>query len=153
MLHSALPVSLLALVAPALATAGDQPPVLDGVQLAQMTIHERIIIRVPRMSVTQQARRVPIPIVYREKKGPKCVAAADLAGALIVQRDTVDLVLAGGRRLRAHLDNDCAPMDYYGGFYLRPAADGKVCANRDVIRVRSGATCGITTFKTLQPMR
>ncbi len=152
MLHPAFPVSLLALIAPAVVTVGDQAPSRGTVQLTQMSIHERIIIRVPRMSTATRAVAPTAPR-YREKKGPKCVAIAEMGGAMIVEPDTVDLVLTGGKRLRAHLDDDCAPMDYYGGFYLRPAADGKVCADRDVIRVRSGASCGITAFRTLQPRR
>lgn len=125
----------------------------DGVQFAQVTVHERIIIRVPRMATARTpaaAARlsVPQPIRYKEKKGPKCIAVADIGGALVSAPDAVDLVLAGGKRLRAHLD-DCGPMDFYNGFYLRPKADGKVCADRDVLRMRSGASCGIAKFKTL----
>ena len=158
MLHSAIPASLLALAAPALAAAGDSPgPVgqLDGIEMAQVTIHERVIVRLPRMGPARAMARVsvPAPVKYKEKKGPKCVAVADMGGAMIVQPGSVDLVMEGGKRLRARLDDDCGPMDFYNGFYLRPAADGKVCANRDVIRMRSGASCGIATFKTLQAAR
>jgi len=175
MLHPAIPVLLLALVAPAVASIGDpvpqmgrsvdthvaRPAPLEGVTIAQLTVRERIIIRVPRMSTlpgavqTGAALRasVPVPLHFKEKKGPKCVAAADLGGARIVQPGIVDLVLTGDRRIRARLDRDCAPIDYYRGFYLRPAADGKVCAGRDVIRVRSGESCAIVTFKTLQVAR
>ncbi|MCP3735764.1 hypothetical protein M9979_12855 [Sphingomonas sp. RP10(2022)] len=148
MLHPAIPASLLALAAPAFASLGDGPGQLDGVQVAQVTVHERIIIRVPRMGPARAAP-IPAPIRWKEKKGPKCIAAADLGGALIAEPGAVDLVLAGGKRLRARLDDDCGPMDFYNGFYLRPAADGQVCADRDVIRMRSGASCGIATFRTL----
>ena len=160
MLHPALPILLLAVTAPAVA-AFDVTPVdagsrdgvavqqsIDGAMFAQMTIRERVVIRVPRMSAASRLP-VPVPVRYKEKKGPKCVAAADLAGALIQEPGAVDLVITGGKRLRARLDKDCGPLDYYGGFYLRPAADGKVCAGRDVLRMRSGASCGIATFRTL----
>lgn len=159
MLHPAIPAALLALAAPAVASVGDelaqlddvQLAQLDGAQLAQLTIHERIIIRVPRMAAARAAApaAVSVPTRWKERKGPKCVAAADMGGALIAERGAVDLVLTGGRRLRARLNDDCGPMDFYNGFYLRPAADGKVCADRDVIRMRSGASCGIATFRTL----
>lgn len=145
--YPALPILLIALAAPAAAAMGQR----DRVEIAQLTIRERVVIRVPRMGAAGAA--LPAPIRYKEKKGPKCVAAADLGGALIQEPGAVDLVMAGGKRLRARLDRDCTPLDYYGGFYLRPAADGKVCADRDVIRVRSGASCGITTFKTLVPAK
>lgn len=155
MLHPAIPASLIALAAPALAAAGDSIGQLDGVVVAQMTVRERVIIRLPRMATSRTIARAPapVPVKYKEKKGPKCVAVADMGGAMIVEPGAVDLVMEGGKRLRAKLDDDCGPMDFYNGFYLRPAADGKVCANRDVIRMRSGASCAIATFKTLQPVR
>lgn len=152
MLHPALPILLLALVAPVVAATGDPVPPQDGngVEMAQLTIHEHVVIRVPRMSVARTAVRTQAtPMRYKERKGPKCVAAADLGGALILEPGAVDLVMDGGKRLRAQLDKDCGPLDYYGGFYLRPAADGMVCANRDAIRMRSGASCGIARFRTL----
>ena len=155
MLHPALPILLLAVTAPAVAALDAAPPdavpaqqSLDGTMVAQMTIRERVVIRVPRMSAASRLP-VPVPVRYKEKKGPKCVAAAELAGALIQEPGAVDLVITGGKRLRAKLDKDCGPLDYYAGFYLRPAADGKVCAGRDVLRMRSGASCGIATFRTL----
>lgn len=163
--HPAISLALFAAASPALVAVGDparQPDRasrLDGVLLAQMTIHERVIIRLPRMSPARSPARsgagamVRMPaaaaVKYKEKKGPKCVAVTDMGGAQIVAPGAVDLVMTGGKRLRAKLDQDCGPMDFYNGFYLRPAADGKVCADRDVIRMRSGASCGITTFKTL----
>ncbi|WP_137897491.1 hypothetical protein [Sphingomonas sp. 2SG] len=151
MLHPAFPILLIAVAAPAAAALGGGAGQRDGTLLAQMTIHERVIIRLPLMGAARAA--IPAPVRYKEKKGPKCVAAADLGGALIQTPGAVDLVMNGGKRLRARLDKDCGPLDYYGGFYLRPAADGQVCAGRDVIRMRSGASCGIATFKTLVPAK
>lgn len=120
-----------------------------AVELAQLTIHERIIIRVPRMATVT----APLPIIWREKGGPHCIVAGDLAGALLTQPDAVDLVLVGGDRLRAKLAGDCRPLDFYSGFYLKPAADGKVCARRDAIRARSGASCPIDAFRRLKQER
>ena len=143
-MHPLLPTLLLALLAPA-AMAVD-----DRVELAQLTIRERIVIRVPRMPVPQ---RVTTPVNWKEKKGPKCLPIGSMAGALISGPSQVDLVLQGGSRVRAKLDGDCKPLDFYSGFYIRPTADGQVCADRDAIRVRSGASCPIDTFKRLVPGR
>ena len=146
MIHPLIPVTLLALAAPAAAAMGDGE---GGVLLAQLTVHERIIIRVPRMQPSVSRSPTPPAERWKEKKGPKCVAASALAGAMISQPGSVDLILAGGQRLRAKIDEDCGPLDYYSGFYLRPATDGEICANRDVIRVRSGGSCEIEGFKKL----
>lgn len=162
MWHSTLPLALLALSTPLAATfdAADPPADqadLDGVQLAQVTIRERLIIRVPRMSIqsripaTARMTMAPAEERWKEKRGPKCIPAQAMAGALVRGPDTVDLILAGGKRLRARLDDDCRPLDFYSGFYLRPSADGQVCANRDSIQSRSGAMCMIARFKRLEP--
>lgn len=149
----ALPVTLLALAVP-VAGIADTPAPARRVEMAQLTIHERIIIRVPRMAVDAAAPAAPArPIRWREKKGPRCIPAQRLAGALISAPNQVDLVLIGGMRVRAKLDGDCRPLDFYSGFYVRPAADRMICAERDPIRVRSGAACGIDRFRLLQAVR
>lgn len=119
-----------------------QHGVPDGTQLAQVTVRERIIIRVPR-----NAPRAPA-IRWVEKKGPKCIAADQLGGAIVGTR-SVDLVLHGGDRVRAILDGDCPALDFYSGFYLKPSSDGQICARRDTIRSRSGDSCEISVFKRL----
>ena len=143
MLHHFVP-ALLALAVPVL-VAGD-PADADGGQVTTMTFHERIVVRVPRLGPP------PPQTTWKEKRGPKCIAAADLAGALVVAPSVVDLVLAGNRRVRARLDGSCEPLDFYSGFYLKPASDGKVCAGRDAIRARSGLSCQIDAFRLLKPV-
>jgi hypothetical protein len=149
MIHPAIPVTLLALAAPATAMVQSD---LDGVQVAQMSIHERIIIRVPRMSHPSARRSAAVP-EFKEHKGPKCVAVGDIAGAALGKPGVVDLMMDNGTRLRAKLDDHCKPLDYYTGFYIRPAADGLICQDRDAIRMRSGATCEIEGFKSLRIKR
>lgn len=147
MIHPAVPLSLLALVAPAMSGVGDE---LAGIQLAQVSIHERIVIR---MSQRMMPAAPAVPVRWKEKKGPKCIAIADLGGAFISGPGMLDLALAGNRRIRARLDEDCRPMDFYSRFYLKPAADGQVCAGRDVLSMRSGLTCEIKAFRTLVAAR
>jgi hypothetical protein len=108
--------------------------------------HERPTIRVPS---TRQSLPVPQQVRYVEKKGPKCIAAGDLAGALVTASDSVDLVLKGGKRVRAAFKDDCNALAYYGGFYVKPSLDGQVCAGRDSVRSRSGDSCPISVFKAL----
>ena len=157
MIHPAIPLSLLALTAPAVAALQDSPrqsTPLDGTQWAQLSIHERIIIRVPRMTLPPSpvAGRRPMatPLDWREHKGPKCVDVSDIAGAILSTPGSVDLMMDDGTRLRAKLDGECKPLDYYNGFYIKPATDGRICRDRDAIRMRSGATCDIDDFKTLR---
>lgn len=120
---------------------GGEEPVL----IAQLTVRQRMIIRVPARPARAE------PMRWREKGGPKCIAAAGLAGAQ-VSREGVDLLLKGGARVRAKLRR-CPPLDYYSGFYIRPGRDGRICQDRDTIRVRSGGSCEIDVFKSLVPRR
>lgn len=130
-------------LAMAAASAGDQP-----LEMAQLTIRQRIVIRVPAAPVTAQQ---PLQrLRWKEKSGPKCIPMNALAAAAIFKADAVDLVLRGGKRLRALLDRECPALDFYRGFYMTPTEDGKICAGRDMIRSRMGGQCSIEKFKTLE---
>lgn len=145
MTHPALPAALLALATTLVAA----PVWAEDVLLAQLTIHERIVVRVQKMAPLV----APKPVQWKERKGPKCVSPGDLAGVLINQPGSVDMVMFGGKWLRAKLDGQCKSLNFYSGIYMKPGADGRVCADRDVIRARSGATCGIAAFKMLEAKR
>jgi hypothetical protein len=149
---SAIPALLLAILAPTFAGADDQrgppgPP--PGPTVTQWSFQEHIVIHVPRVPERATPAPAAAPVRWREKKGPHCLPLASMAGAVITSPSQIDLVLAGGKRVRAKLDGQCQPLDYYSGFFIRPTADGQICADRDAIRVRSGASCGIGEFRTL----
>lgn len=148
------PVLLIASAAPFVVSAS-VPESLDGVQFAQLTIHERLIIRIPRVSPGPARGVAPAqsPIRWEEKKGPACIAVTALTGAAVDREGEVDLVVGGTRRIRAKLDDDCPTLDFYRGFYLKPTADGQLCAKRDGIRSRSGAYCAITRYRLLVPKK
>ena len=130
----------------AVAGAADTPPTApQAVQaFAQVRIRSGVIVRVP-------ARREHKPTKWKEKRGPKCIPASFLAGALPPRGDEVDLLLRGGTRMRAKLEDRCPALDYYNGFYLKPGADGKICEDRDAIHTRSGGKCEIERFRRLVP--
>ncbi len=132
---------VLAMVA---ASAGDEP-----VELAQLTIRQRIVIRVPASPYTAPTRPTA-RLRWKEKRGPKCIPVNGLAAAAVFKADAVDLMLRGGKRLRALLDDECPALDFYSGFYIMPSSDGKVCAGRDVIHSRAGGKCSIAKFRTLE---
>lgn len=151
------PLFLMLALAPAassdVAAAGGTA--FDRVELSQVTIHQRIVIRIPRvLGGHPSAQSLPQhPIRWTEKKGPKCVSADLLEGAVITGPDTVDLMIADGRRLRAELDDRCPALDFYSGLYLKQTNDGLICADRDSIRARSGSVCRIDGFKRLEAKR
>ncbi len=140
--------------------AAQETPAFDGVEWAQLTIHERIMIRIPRRArpLARRGRRFAppppdLPTVWSERKAPKCIPVTRLTGEAAVQGGDVDLMLVDGRRLRAKLNEDCPALDFYSGFYLKPNADGLICGGRDVLRARSGAACPIARFRRLVAQR
>ncbi|WP_375381891.1 hypothetical protein [uncultured Sphingomonas sp.] len=151
-------IPLLALVAAVPGAAqGPAPPNDAPVQWAQLSIHERIVIRIPRMRRDPDLAASSLPGEpaprWTEKKGARCVPAEDIIGATVPRSGSVDLIMADGQRTRALLESDCPALDYYLGFYIKPTSDGQVCAGRDSIRSRSGAACPIHSFRRLVPRR
>ena len=141
------PILLLA-AAPAIAYAvPGEAPADAPVRLAQLTIHERLVIRVPRV----RRGDAPPAVEWKEKKSVKCIAATAVTGAAVNEDGAVDLVLDGLRRVRAELDDRCPALAFYSGFYLKPGPDGEVCARRDAFRSRSGAACAIRRLRMLVP--
>lgn len=131
-------------------------PSLSGTRIAQVRIQQHIIIRVPRPDAIRRvsAPAAPLPpIAWVEKDSDKCIQMNRLAGAAITRSDSVDLVLAGGKRVRAKLGKECPALDFYSGFYVKPNKDGMVCAKRDTFRSRAGGQCQIKAFRTLIPER
>lgn len=158
-----LPALMIALIAAPANGAADRdgapvdrraaPPVRSA---TRVIIQRRMIIRVPRVPLARAGMAGPAalpPIRWVERKADRCVPVVDLAAAAVTGADSVDLLLNGGRRLRARFGDECPALDFYSGFYVTMTRDGKVCAARDSIRARSGGECRIKSFRTLVPAR
>lgn len=133
-----------ALVALGPAARVSPPTPAGSYALAQVTFRSHIVVRV-QTSTLSIAPAAPL----REKKGPRCIAIDDILAAGVLARSSVDLVLRGGYRMRARFSASCPALDYYSGFYLVPSSDGKICADRDLIRDRAGGECAIDKFRKL----
>lgn len=130
-------------------------------RLAQVTIEQRVIIRIPMRrpvpgrAADRESRPLPPgpPMRWVEKKGPRCVSIEDVRGGSITSANGVDLMLGNHKRLRAVLGRQCRPEDLYSGFYIQPDEDGDLCAGRDRVQARSGASCEIIAIKRLEPQK
>ncbi|KMS57850.1 hypothetical protein [Sphingobium cupriresistens] len=126
----------------------------DPVQWAQLSIQQRVIIRVPMVRKGRAPARIAPDARERwqEKKGPRCVALRSIRGGSIVVDNGVDLILADNHRYRARLDKGCDSVGFYSGFYVEPDDDGSLCSGRDELQARSGLSCAIDSFRRLIPV-
>ncbi len=123
------------------------PHLSDRIKLAQIVIQRQTIIRIAPVLIS--VPRAPTPLVWKEKKGPKCIQMNSLAGLSITQQNSIDLVIRGGQRVRARLEKSCPSIDFYSGFYIKQNKDGRICQDRDLINSRTGSACQIDKFRTL----
>ncbi|MBO9574972.1 MAG: hypothetical protein J7494_04495 [Sphingobium sp.] len=131
---------------------------MTRVQLAQVTIEQRVIIRIPlvRPGAAQGQRAAlappmpdPPPATIKEVKGPKCLKLDRLRGAVINAVTGVTMLTDKDERFRTHFGRTCRPADFYSGFYIEPNKDGSICAGRDTLRARNGSSCDIEKFGKL----
>jgi hypothetical protein len=47
------------------------------------------------------------------------------------------------------LNRACRARDFYSGFYVERASDGRICVDRDTLLSRSGANCKLTRIRQL----
>lgn len=127
----------------------------------QVVIEQQLIIRVPaqRSSLnnfaagpTTTLRSRELPLIWKEKKAPKCVAMRNILGMQAVQRDSIDLITRQKQRLRAQLNRGCRALDFYAGFYMQGSKDGRLCEGRDQIHARTGAKCEVDKFRLMVPV-
>jgi hypothetical protein len=116
----------------------------DGEVVRRVIVQDEVIFRIPIRP------RASPPVEWTEHKGPKCIPANMLAGAILSGPSSIDFVLRNRQRVRALMDTDCPALDFYKNFYLQPD-DDYVCAKREIIRSRAGGSCRIEKFRTLVP--
>jgi hypothetical protein len=125
-----------------LGLAGDPPAEQQVVR--RMMVRDEIILRIPvRPRVSQR-------IEWKEHKGPRCVDADQIAGAMLSGPSSIDFVLRDRQRIRAELESECPALDFYRDFYMQPD-DERICARREFIRSRVGGSCRIERFRRLEP--
>ena len=113
-------------------------------EVRRVVIHDEVILRIPVRP------RVSRRFEWAEKKGPKCVPAGRIAGAVLSGPSSIDFVLRDRQRIRAIMDDECPALDFYKGFYFQ-LSDERICAKRESIQNRVGASCRIERFRTLVP--
>ncbi len=139
---------LLAASNPLAVPIAPPPPPAERIQFAeaQVVFHSRVVIRF-------SADHAPLATSWVEKKGPHCITMTDIQASAVIVPNSVDLALRGGSRTRMRFQRSCPGLDYYSGYYVVPNKDGKICADRDVVRDRAGGECAIDKFRKLVPAK
>jgi hypothetical protein len=120
-----------------------QPAAVQTV--TRLVVQDQIILRIP-----VQPRPIAPAVEWIERKGPKCIPAGAIRGALLSGSEQVDFIMLNRARVRAQFDEDCPALDFYRGFYVQPR-DQELCAGRDAVHSRIGGSCTIERFKSLVP--
>lgn len=127
---------------------------------AQVRIEQRIIIRVPRQSLSRssllpmpQPRQVPPPEPprFERRKVGKCLAMRDVTGVRVINGDMLVLFMRDQRMIEARLERTCSPREFYQGFYMERSSDGRLCVDRDMLQARSGSKCEVERLRQLVP--
>ncbi len=122
----------------------------------QMRVEQRVIIRVPRQSLSPASSNAmgslrTRAIKYEEKKIGKClimdrfIASRPGGGS----KENLELVTRDGSVVRAYLGDGCLAREFYAGAYMERPGDGKLCVDRDLMHARTGAKCEINKFRLL----
>lgn len=145
--------------------AGVPRAVLDSVQpapqaMAQVRIEQRIIIRVPRQSLSRSSllpmptpRQAPLPEPprFERRKIGKCLAMRDVTGVRVVNNEMLVLFMRDQRMIEAQLERTCSAREFYQGFYMERSGDGRLCVDRDLLQARSGSKCEVERLRQLVP--
>jgi hypothetical protein len=113
--------------------------------VSRVAVRDEIVMRVPVVRP-----HIAWPVRWVEKKGPKCIRGTSVVAAALADENSIDFLMRDRRRIRAKMDSDCPALDFYGGFYLQPE-DDRICARREEIRNRMGASCRIDRFRVMVP--
>lgn len=128
--------------------------------MAQVRIEQRIIIRVPRQSLSRSSlvpipapRRAPPPEPprFERRKIGKCLAMRDVTGVRVINNDMLVLFMRDQRMIEAQLERTCSAREFYQGFYMERSGDGRLCVDRDMLQARSGSKCEVERLRQLVP--
>jgi hypothetical protein len=128
--------------------------------LGQVRIEQRVVIRITpsspaaREQMMADLRGSASATSYREERLSGCVAISGIAGVQPApQQNRLLLFMRDRRVLSAALERACNPRDYYSGFYVERSEDGQLCANRELLQSRAGASCRVAQLNRLVAVR
>lgn len=125
----------------------------------QVRIEQRVIIRIApsppaaREKLLSRLPRREMETSFEEVEAGTCVPIQAIAGVAPVQPNRLLLFMRDRRVLSVALERACDAQAFYSGFYVERNKDGMLCAKRDVLQSRAGATCEVTQLSRLVAVR
>lgn len=125
----------------------------------QVRIEQRVIIRITpgpdetRNSLIDNLPRRPLRSDYEEVQHDRCVRVSDIVGVQPARGNKLLLFTRDRSVLAASLANNCSARSFYSGFYVERSSDGRLCASRDRLQSRAGASCEVSGMSRLVAVR
>ena len=157
--------------------SGDAPKGLDTLQsgpfdvfrqvrepppLGQVRIEQRMVIRISpgtaqareQMMADLRSEGRTVTRYEQERLRGGCVAISGIAAVQPwAEQNRLLLFMRDRRVLSASLERACNARDYYSGFYVERNEDGQLCARRDLLQSRAGASCKVAQLHRLVAVR
>ena len=130
-------------------------------EFGQVRIEQRVVVRISPSSPAAReqmladfTRQNSSRTSYQEEKLSGCIAISSIAGVQPAPAQNRLLLFMRDRRiLSAALERACNARDYYAGFYIERSEDGQLCAKRDLLQSRAGASCKVAQLNRLVAVR
>ncbi|RJY08844.1 hypothetical protein [Aurantiacibacter aquimixticola] len=129
--------------------------VRQSVPQHQVRIERRVVIRIgpaasrARTDMLAQLPRRPMPTRFAEEDHGDCVDASSIVGVQPSGDNRLLFFTSDRQILAASLEDQCLARAFYAGFYIERSDDGRLCANRENLRSRAGASCQVENFSRL----
>ena len=128
----------------------------SGVQRS-VTIEQRVIVRIgpsaPRRAMPAMLSSAPPPGRFKEKKLKGCVPIAGIAALLPYNGNRLLLYMRDRHMVSAALEKSCHVEEFYSGAYIARSEDGQLCARRERLQSRTGASCEVARLNRLEARR
>ncbi len=125
----------------------------------QVRIEQRVIVRIgPSAPLSRKPMRATLspalpPGRFKEKKLKGCVPIAGIAALLPYSDNRLLFYMRDRQIVSAVLDKSCHAEEFYSGAYITRTEDGQVCARRERIQSRTGASCEIARLNRVERRR
>ena len=134
----------------------DAAPSVDWPSADQMRVERRVMLRITPMRRAQREMAADIrsPATGRFTLRPinACLPIDSIRSSQVSASNQVLLYLKDRRIVSARLGRACRAQSFYSGFYVEQG-DGQLCAGRDALQSRSGASCALESLDWLMVRR